>query len=370
MQTVFTICPIASLSVPTLAVTTYESFRQSINDAFGKYFSVEIVLPLVVIVVLLVVALAAYDVHRSKKIKRELLALAVAKFDVQAAKLDLRLSSAAILKRVALKTGLQNPDSIMRFSHVFEDSLEKYYESEKIESISDEMLDHISALRKALGFSPLPRGIAITSTRQFCSGDKCVMRIPGNGTPLNGMGYVLDSDERQWAITRPDWPPLEVGILVHMEMTRPGDAEYAFSVRVLKDLDEEIVLLHTNKLHRAQQRNWARINANIPVQATLMEETQIGRLLSGKIADISGGGLSMALPVELMSDAMLLLSFELPGYGSITDLPVKVVRVAGISEGDYPKIMHSVAFMGEIFPGHDAIMQYIFKKQRENLLIR
>jgi c-di-GMP-binding flagellar brake protein YcgR len=368
----------ATLNVTALALAfegenPYDTMSQSIDRAMSKYFSGGIVLLLIAVMILLIIAVVFYEVQRSNKIKKALVAVAMAKFDFQAEKLNLRLSNVAILKKIAQKSELQDPSLIMKFSHVFENELEKYYESEKIESISNEILVKISALRKELGFSPLPRGIALTSTRQFCSGDKCMAPTPeSNPQTLKGVCYVIDSGERNWSITRPAGPQMQAGTWVRMSLTRQGDAEYTFRTQVLKDLinQGELVLCHTNKLDRTQQRNWLRIDVNIPIDVTLMEETHVGDIFSGKILDISGGGLRMALPTRLQSNSMVLLNFELPGHGQIIDLLVNVVRVVGPLDGSSLKIVHSVAFANTINSGHEILMKYIFEKQRENLSIR
>jgi len=350
---------------------TYETFSQSINRALNKYFTTEIILLLITVLILLIIVAVFFEARRSKKIKQELLALAMAKFDFLAEKLNLRLSSVVVLKRIAQKSELHDPSSLMKFSHVFENSLEKYYESEQIESLPDEMLALISTLRKELGFSPLPRGIALTSTRQLFSGYKCTIQIPENDPPIpQEICYVLDCEERRWSITRPKGPQVQTGTLAIMSLTKPGDAEYTFKTHVLEDSSKELFLRHTNNLERTQQRNWLRVDVNIPVNATLMEEARMGDTLSGTIIDISGGGLSMILPVKLQSDSVLLLNFKLPGHGQIMDLPVKVVRVIESSAGKPSKIVYSVAFENEINLIREKIIKYVFEKQRENLMIR
>ena len=352
-------------------IATIEQLSQSIEHAMGKYFSVHVILLLAAAVLLLIIALMFYESHRVNKIKHALMALAMAKFDFQAEKLNLRLSNAAILKRIVQKTGLHDPSSIMKFSHVFEDSLEKYYEIEKIESLSNEMLQQIGSLRRELGFSPLPRGIALTSTRQFNSGDKCTIQIPGNDSAVReAVCWIIDSDERQWSITRPEAPNMEAGAAVRVNFTRSGDAEYAFIAHVRVDLNEEIVFYHTNKLNRTQQRNWLRVDVDLPVNATRMEEAHIGDIVLGKIIDMSGGGLRMTLPIRLPINSMLLLNFKLPGQGQIVDLLVNVVRVTGPLGLDPSKIVHSVAFADKIGKCHEKIMKYVFEKQRENITIR
>ena len=364
----------AMLNVTALAAAdenVFDTFGKSIDHAMNKYFTAEIILLLIASLVVLIIAAVFFEIRRSNKIKREMQALAMAKFDVHAEKINLRLSSVAILKNIALKSGLQDPISILKFSHVFESSLEKYYESEKIESIAIEMLVQISNLRRELGFSPLPKGIALTSTRQFCSGDKCLVRIPENDPPVpDGVCYVIDSEERKWSVTRPDWPQVQAGAWVWMSLTKQGDAEYTFRTQVLEDSMGEFVLCHTSKLHRTQQRNWLRIDVDIPVKITLMDEPHVGDILSGKIIDISGGGLGMTIAAKLQKNSMLLLNFELPGRGKITDLHVKVVRVAGPRDGNLSRFVHSAAFDGETDLTREKIIQYVFEKQRENLHIR
>ena len=349
----------------------FETFGKSIDSAMNKYFSMETIFLLIACAMLLIFAVVLYETYRSRKVKRELWTLAMARFDVQAEKLNLRLSSVAILKRIVQKSGLDDPASIMKFSHVFENSLDKYYISEKIESIANEILVQIGVLRKELGFSPLPRGISLTSTRQFCSGDKCIIRIPDNDPPIPAETcYVYDSDERHWSVTRPEWSQVPKGTWVQMSLTKPGDAEYAFRTQVLEDLKGEIFLSHTNRLVRTQQRNWLRVDADIPVMATQLDEAHIGEVLSGKIVDISGGGLGMLLSTRLQKNTVLILNFEIPGRGKITDLLVRVIRVAGPPEGISSKVVHSVSFESETDLAREKIIQYVFEIQRESLAAR
>ena len=347
-----------------------ETFGLSINNAMNKHFPPELIFLAIAGALLLIVAAILFETYRSKKIKQEMQALAMAKFDFHAEKLNLRLSSAAILKKIIQKSGLQDPSSILKFSYVFESSLEKYYEREKIDSISKETLMQISALRKALGFSPLPRGIAVTSTRQFCNGDECLIQIPEKSPPADkGICHVLDSDEEHWSVSCPEGLEIQAGARVFMSFIRHGDAEYTFRTQVLDNSNEELILKHTIDLNRTQQRNWLRVHVNLPVKATLMEKDHIGDILTGKIVDMSGGGMGIILPVSLPYNSMLLLNFEIPKRGVIVDLLVKVVRVSEPINENPLKIMHSVAFTGGNDSPHEKIIQFVFEKQREDILI-
>ncbi len=326
----------------------------------SKNYSTEAILLFAVAISLLVVLIVLYEIHRTNKATRESMYLAWKIFDSRAIHLKLDQNSIALLKEILYETSLQDPSSIMKSPHVFETSLENYYEVKKMESISSEKLAEIRELRKRMGFLPLSKEMAFTSTRQFDLGERCVVQIPEK-RPIThkGMCQVVSVDEQCWSITRPDGPKVPAGTQIYMNLTRAGDAEYVFKAQVLKDSDGEFLLTHVNKLDRTQQRNWVRIEVNIPVEVTEISATNnIGDIFAGKIVDMSGGGFGMTLPIKLPSGTRLLLSFELPGQGTVTRLPVKVVRVAGFT--------HSVAFDGDVNLTQEHIIQYIFEQQRQN----
>ena len=347
------------------SVTNYELFAESIKRAVNKNFPLQTIFIFATVLILLIIAIVIYEIYRSNKIKQELLALAWKKFDYNVMLLKLSESSVVILKEIALESGLQDPDSMIKSPHVFESSLETYYKNMKIESIPNEKLKEIRNLRKKLHFLPLSREIAFTSTRQFDSGEKCIVQIPDSGPATHkGMCIVLSSNERQWLMARPDGPQVPVGTWVRINLTRAGDAEYAFRAQVSRDLNGELALSHVNQLNRTQQRNWVRIDVSIPVEITQIENGNVGDIFMGKIVDMSGGGFGMTLPIKLSNGSNLMLSFDIPGHGHIDNLLVKVVRIAGA--------VHSVAFEGtaNVHSIQEQIIQYIFEKQRQDSLIK
>jgi len=349
--------------------SAYEQFAESIRNAMNKNFSVEAIGMFVVIVLLFVVAVVLFEVYRSNKTKQDLRNLAWKKFNARAELLKLSQGATDLLIRIIEESGLQDPGSIIKSPHVFEKSLEIYYENRKIKSISDSQLESIRKLRRMLGFSPLSKDIAIISTRQFEVGEKCSVQIPESGpTTHKGMCLINNVEERHWSITSLPGAEVPVKTWVSLNLIRAGDAEYTFRAQVLEAGDGELVLSHTNKLNRAQQRNWVRIDVSVPVEVTQIIGNGIGDIFSGKIIDMSGGGFGMALPVKLPKNSRLLLNFELPGHGAISDLPVKVVRVAGQYNNDPLRTIHSVAFDGDVHLIQEQIIQYVFEKQRQNAL--
>jgi len=342
------------------SVNAYEQFAESMRQAMDKNYSTEAIFFFAIIISLLAIIIVLYEIRRSNRATQESLYLAWKIFDSRAAHLKLSQSNIALLKEILHVSGLQDPSSIIKSPHVFENSLEKYYEVEKLESISSNKLAEIRELRKRLGFLPLSKEMAFTSTRQFDLGERCLIQIPEKGpTTHKGMGLVRSVEEQCWSITRPDGPKVPANTQIYMNLTRAGDAEYIFRAQVLKDSDGELLLTHVNKLDRTQQRNWVRIEVNVPVEVTEISPTNsIGDIFAGKIIDMSGGGFGMTLPIKLTNGTRLLLNFELPGQGKITRLPVKVVRVSGFT--------HSVAFDGDVHLTQEHIIQFIFEQQRQN----
>jgi len=351
------------------SIRKYDIWAESFKQWAEKDMSLLTILIISSVIVLLVIAVVLYEVIRSNKVRRELQDLAWKKFDYSAKRLKLSFTGVAILKEVAYEADLQDPDAMIKSPQVLEIALEKYYQRKKIGSIPIEKLDEIRNLRKALGFLPLSREMAYTSTRQFDNG--CVVQISDNGIITNkGTCHVIDSDELVWHIARPSELQVQIGSWLHLNMTRPGDAEYAFTAQVLQDSKGELALSHAVQLNRTQQRNWVRIDVSIPVEITQMSSDGAGDIFFGKIIDLSGGGCGMALPIRLITGTFLRLTFELPGHGQVEKLLVKVTRVAGPYNNDTSKTVHSVAFEGEVNSIQEQIIQYVFEKQRKESLAK
>ncbi|MDR2580338.1 MAG: PilZ domain-containing protein [Fibromonadaceae bacterium] len=353
------------------SVLKFDKFSQSLHQGFSKNFSIETILIFVFLVIILVISLVLYEIHRSNKARLKLLNLAWQRFNEHVGRLKLNSSSISLLSDIAGKANLQDPYSIVKSPHVFESSLENFYESEKISSMSNETLASIRELRKVLEFLPLSREIAFTSTRQFEVGEKCFVLVPDSGPPSHkGLCAILSIEEKKWSIEHPEGSLIPVGTWAKMNLTRGGDAEYSFKSQVLSSSDGQLVLSHACKLNRAQQRNWVRVDVNIPVEVIQVADDRIGDMFYGTIVDMSGGGFGMALPAKLSNGTTLKLNFELPGQGPIADLAVKVVRVAGSFKNDPSKIIHSVAFDGDVVKVQEQVTQYVFEKQRQDAKIK
>lgn len=349
------------------SVTSFEIFANSLNSAMTK--STDNVVIALIAVIVIVVTVVIYEIYSTHKLKQKIMLVAWQKFDNGIKHLQLSKEDTDLLKEIAGISLLQEPYTIIKFPYVFEKSVEKYYKIKKIETMSEEKLSGIRNLRRILNFLPLSKEAAFTSTRQFKEGERCFVKIPN--AEIKGVCFVLSIKENYWVIDHPESAPqIPEGTLLFINITRPGDAEYTFNARVLKDLNDELYLEHVIKLNRAQQRNWVRMDVDIPVEVTKMEDEHMGDIFTAKIIDMSGGGLGIALPTKLSNSTKLLLDFTIPGHEPINALIVKIVRVAGPYYKDSTKIIHSVVFEGEVRSIQEQIIQYIFEKQRQTTLTK
>ena len=351
------------------SITSFDAFSQSLNQGLSKSFSPQAILMFIFLIIAVVTLIVIYEMYRSKKNKQKLQGLAWQKFDKHVHSMELSEENINLLRRITRQIDLQDPYSIVKSPHVFEHCIEQLYKEDK--SISKEIFAKIRDLRKAMEFLPLSREIAFTSTRQFNAGDKCAVQIPDTGHPSHrGMCLILAVNEQNWSIERPDGPSIAPGTWVKIDLTRSGDAEYSFKTQALSDSNDALVLSHMGRLQRTQQRNWVRVDVSIPVEVVKVENGQAGDMFTGQIIDMSGGGLGMALPAKLPNDTILILEFDLPGHERICNLMVKVVRVAGPWKGDPLKTIHSVAFHGDVGKIQELVTQYVFEKQRQDVLIK
>ena len=355
---------------PEEEISAIEQFSASLGQAVNnKELSTDAIFMIIFTIIILIALFIVYKARRSNKSSQKLMRLACEKFNEQAGSLKLNSDDISFLTDIAKSSKLKDPSFIVKSAHIFEKALENFYERKKIMA-SNEALAHVRNLRRALGFLPLPREIAFTSTRQFIDGDKCTVQIPDDGKPSHkGVCIILNVGENEWSIDHPLGPPVHTGASIRIDLTRPGDAKYSLKTQVTRDSGDGLFLSHSNKLDRAQQRNWVRVKVNIVAVITEIESDRAGEVFSGEIIDMSGGGFGIiALPATLKNGSKLSISFDLPGCGPVT-VAVKVVRLAGHFGNDPSKFVHGVAFEGDIGKVKEQIMQYVNEKQRQDNLI-
>jgi preprotein translocase subunit YajC len=178
--------------------------------------------------------------------------------------------------------------------------------------------ERVRRLRRALGFSPLSAHLWLLSTRELATGDS----VSTNGVH----GHVAEVNEASFAFEWPVTAALAEGATVSITIERPDDARYLARVQVLQSeaipaVDtatgarvpgSRVFFSHDENPERQQDREFSRlrIDAAIKIQvidapvatggarATVPAPLGSAEPISGKMVDVSAGGLSLNVPVS------------------------------------------------------------------------
>lgn len=119
-------------------------------------------------------------------------------------------------------------------------------------------------------------------------------------------------------------------------------------------------------ISKNQQRQFVRYDISIPVNLEVIEQRKdkdVGKIFFLKTKDISAGGFKIISRVPFETDALVLLTFEIPLYGEIT-VSARVIRTEKPQKD--LSVFWTVLQFVEISPKErDAIVHFIFKKQLE-----
>jgi PilZ domain len=234
----------------------------------------------------------------------------------------------------------------------------------------------LSGIRKKLGFSHLPLEHPLVSTRNIAIGQVGSVFAREGNKPLlhkatvaanNSFFFTIQYDSEKEEHHRFD--PQDV---LRFVFARQNDGLYGAQVQV-KGTEEagSIDFLHTTDLRRNQVRQYLRVETNLPLRFRLLttkdpdkSEIQRGHLVTTKMADISGGGLSFLFEQSLRLGDHVSLSFDLPGqvFSGITG---KIVHLTLLEGKAAQMFKHHVQFVSIDQRKREGIIKYVFEKQRQ-----
>ncbi|HSQ42854.1 MAG TPA: PilZ domain-containing protein [Fibrobacteraceae bacterium] len=280
---------------------------------------------------------------------------------------EMKLDAPSIqtLEQMAKAARIGNALSLLTSAQVFEMAREAVYaEAGGVEHFPEHDLRAFRELRFRLGFSPLPVEAPFSSTRQFAPGMRLVIEVTEG---LSSSTTIQNVDEVAWTVNHPFLGRNDVyaGMRVRLSMTRGGDAEYNLETEILQIRDRLLILRHTRQLSRRQLRNWVRVDVNLSARVTGLP----GGTITGRIADLSGGGLALRLPKQVPVGGHLTLAFQI-GDLSVTDQEGEVIRVVAMKGNSEDVFQHSVSFRDISKPVQERIVRYVFEKQREDAQFR
>jgi PilZ domain-containing protein len=174
--------------------------------------------------------------------------------------------------------------------------------------------ERVRRLRRALGFSPLSAHLWLLSTRELATGDS----ISTNGVH----GHVAEVNEASFAFEWPVTAALAEGATISITIERPDDARYLARVQVLQSEAKasvttasgahapgrRVFFSHDENPERQQEREFSRLRIDAPIKIQVVDEPVLtggaraprvpAEPASGKMIDVSAGGLSLNVPVS------------------------------------------------------------------------
>lgn len=142
-----------------------------------------------------------------------------------------------------------------------------------------------------------------------------------------------------------------------------------FNTTVVKKVKKPLagyVLVAPEEGKRIQLREYVRVKVFLDVEWSLAGQEDVHK---GIIVDLSGGGAGIVTDVLLEEDTALVLRFDLPLKNKTVKMEVKAVVRRNQEMPDGGKYLLGVAFQDISERDRDQIIEYVFQKQREQLLL-
>ncbi len=360
-----------STSLLLLIIASQNTYANYISHVYG-YMSKKGVSPVVLVglsvSVILVIGIVVYnEIRKADKFNRTKAELGWNRFYQLAKSKGMGPSEQKVLEKIAHYNSNTNIDIIFTSSIVFENCLEAYYQKEgsKIKSQEYAM---IRKLREFLGYNNIPMEVPYTSSRQFQEGMHLNV-ILGLGWNSMVNAKISRLSEAEWVVSYTGEHDPKVGDSIRLSLTRSGDAEYTIETEITSVGNNSVTIAHSRRLVRQQLRNWVRIE--VAFQALIncivkdVEGNEVELEFSGKILDISGGGVSFQIPEKLKGRATVKLTFDIPKY-HFKEVEGVVARVDSKPHGDENLYKHCVEFVELDTVEREKIVRFVFDKQRQD----
>jgi c-di-GMP-binding flagellar brake protein YcgR len=234
----------------------------------------------------------------------------------------------------------------------------------------------LSEIRRKLGFSHLPVEHPLVSTRNISMGQVgSLFGKEGNRAIFNKVSVVDNNSlyfTLQYDVEKEEHYRIGPGTMVRFVFARQNDGLYGVQVKVAGIKEPGALdLLHTLELRRNQLRQYVRIETNLPLRFRLLStkdpdksEVQRGHLITTRMSDISGGGLSFLHEQSLRLGDLIAIAFDLPGQ-SFAGITGKIVHLT-LREGKYAQLFkHHVQFVNIEQRKREGIIKYVFEKERQ-----
>lgn len=235
----------------------------------------------------------------------------------------------------------------------------------------------IRTIRRKLGYDRLLSEIPLQSTRNFEVGQLLdVLTEVGSPLKIEKVAVMENTELVMSLHYNPKKITFDLSGLVSvvLEYTRQGDGVYTVQTEIVdNDISTgTLQVLQTTKMDRKQFRDNVRMSLDLPLQCRLLHRqkadrtTPLGKLVENSfILDVSGGGMAFIADTELNKDDRVSLSFSLNKRKFV--VKGEIVGVMSKERRGEVRFKHRVAFKDINHSDADAIIKFIFEKQREQM---
>jgi c-di-GMP-binding flagellar brake protein YcgR len=234
----------------------------------------------------------------------------------------------------------------------------------------------ISEIRRKVGFNHLPLEHPLASSRNISMGQSGSVYGKSSAKPLFKKAMVVENGPFkftiQYNVQREDVVRIAPGHRVRFAFARQNDGLYGVETSVANtDNNGTIDLLHTLDLRRNQLRQYVRIETGLPLKFRLVKtqdpeksEIKLGELVTARMSDISGGGLSFVHGRSLRLGDVVSLTFDLPG-AACAGVVGKIVHLSLRDGKAGPLFKNHVQFINIEPRKREKIISYVFEKERQ-----
>lgn len=310
------------------------------------------------IALLALTLLVLIEIHRSNERRNNMVMFGSDIFDEKVKEYGFAEKELHTLEKLVRASKFENKDAVLNSAALFELAVTDFYEFRNVFSIRDETLASVEILRQKLDFTAKNPLAIVRSTRQFAKGDRIDVILENNVKLKHS--EILWKNEKEWAVLYDNslGPASSfVGKNIRVRWTRPEDAVYSTWLTVRSAGPGEFVLGHSTKLEKQQLRRWVREQVDFPVEAVFDD----GSSCSGRLFDLSAGGILVGLPMECEGGKHITIKFELPSFG-LQSVEIEILRCIGRKNSKYPDLFSQTAsFSGTFGWTQEVVLQYIFE---------
>ena len=341
-----------------------DSFKQSFVGDVSPWAIVGVGVLTIVIIGLLVL----YEIKKVDSKYQKRAEVGWKKFETLVGSTGLSSGQKEYLRDIISKSNIKSADLVISSPIIFENLVDQTIEKSKRggEKKLNEAYEMLHEIRDKLGYSRIPLETPYVSTRQLKIGDRIVVKC--EGVQKAASSAITKVTEKEWSIEQNLNDQPSPGAQAQIIMTRNGDGEYAINTHVVTSDPKMIVLGHTQNINRKQQRDWVRVDVNLPLIVTLNQKDQEGNRyrekIQGRIRNISGGGLSIRVPDKMVGHSHIDVSFDLNST-SLKDLTAEVIRRSDKPEDKNGNYQVFLKFQNLEEAIQEKIVRYVFEVNRK-----